>query len=210
MKKVTLLSLVIILVLSAGTESKTLWKDRNVYSTSQSLNVGDIIVIKVDDISRLQFTLDMNERKTSSVSSVPDMTITGFLPAINSTRTITGRDSSEVSSRGRLNLEISSVITGTRQDKYLLQGSRTYVFNGTTTRITVSGVLDPLLVKGRTVDSTNIAEFRLTFDSAREGGMALTRPPVEEGKAANASLTEDEKQRIIIDYLQKMLREIMR
>ncbi len=210
MKKITILSLVIILVLSAGTESKTLWKDRNVYSTSQSLNVGDIIVIKVDDISRLQFTLDMNERKTSSVSSVPDMTITGFLPAINSTRTITGRDSSEVSSRGRLNLEISSVITGTRQDKYLLQGSRTYVFNGTTNRVTVSGVLDPLLVKGRTVDSTNIAEFRLTFDSLREGGMALTRPPVEEGKAANASLTEDEKQRIIIDYLQKMLREIMR
>ena len=210
MKKALIAIIVMITVLPAVVYSKTLWKDRNIYSTSQSLKVGDIIVIRVDDISRLQFTLDTNERKTSSVTSVPDMTITGFLPAINSSRTITGRDASEVTSRGRLNLEISSVITGTRQDKYLLQGSRTYVFNGTTNRVTVSGVLDPLLVKGRTVDSTSVAEFRLTFDSAREGGMALTRPPVEEGKPANASLTEEEKQRIITDYLQKMLREIMR
>jgi hypothetical protein len=41
-------------------------------------------------------------------------------------------------------------------------------------------------------------------------GINLQRPPLQKDEKASTSLTEQEKQQIIIDYLKKMLGELTR
>ena len=66
-------------------------------------------------------------------------------------------------------------------------------------------------MKGRTVHSRDVAEFRLDIRGLKEvPGLNITRPAPGPDESATSSLTEAEKQRIIVDYLNKMLREMGR
>lgn len=73
----------------------------------------------------------------------------------------------------------------------------------------VTGIIDPVLVKGRQVDSKNVANFRIEIRSTKEG-IQIRRPALKEEEKAEVKLTETEKQRIIIQYLEKMLNQLSR
>ncbi|HEY1406146.1 MAG TPA: hypothetical protein VF857_06010, partial [Spirochaetota bacterium] len=76
---------------------------------------------------------------------------------------------------------------------------------------TVAGTLDPVLLAGRVIRSSDIVNFRLTVDTTKQGlGLNVTRPPLQPNETPKAELTDAEKQRIIIDYLNKMLNELSR
>ena len=86
MKKLIIIKIVILVIIFPGIElnSKTIWKDSNIYSSSGNIRIGDIIVVNVTDISTMRFSLNMNSETTSDLSSNPDVQITGFLPKIAS------------------------------------------------------------------------------------------------------------------------------
>ena len=73
----------------------------------------------------------------------------------------------------------------------------------------VTGMVDPALLKGRIIDSRNVANFSLTITGVKQG-VAVTRPALKKDEQASANLTEEEKQKIIIDYLERMLGELTR
>ncbi len=192
--------------------SRSIWNDRNIYTSGTNLKVGDVIVVNINDISQLKFNITFNNDNSYNIVSNPDSTITGFLPKISSNKKLSSSDKADFSGKGGLNISIASRVTNRLGDgKLTIAGAREYSFNGKINRFIVSGIVDPELVKGRSVLSKNIADFKLEIRGLLErGNINIERAGLKEGEASSADLTEEEKQKIITDYLNKMLREINR
>jgi len=205
--------LLICLLLPVSTSfAKSLWSDRNMYSSGEILRVGDIVTVKIEDISQMRFSIVVNSNNAFSISSNPDANITGFLPKVSSDRKVQNTDKTDFSGKGNMMVSIAARVNAKLADgKFRISGTRQYSFNGVTSSFIVSGIIDPSLMKGRSILSDDIANFRLEVRGVREGiGIELTRPPLKEGETASPALTEEEKQRIIIDYLKKMIQELTR
>lgn len=201
-----------LLLVAVSALAKTIWKDKNIYSSGESLQVGDIISIYVDDISQMKFSMSLADNSTVSITSNPDPNLTGFLPKVSANKKINNSDKTDVAGKGNLKIIIGGRVTRKLNDgKFEFNGNREYSFNGVVNRFTVSGLIDPAYLKGRAVYSNNIANFRLEIRGLKEAaGIGVARPPLKEGESASQTLTEAEKQKIIIDYLNKMLKELSR
>ena len=200
----------IILFLAALAHSATIWQDRDIYSTDRNLQVGDIIVVNVRDLSKMKFEIALKNNSASDILSNPDVTITGFLPKISSNKNIKNNESTNYIGNSKLEFSMAARITA-RQPNGLstITGSRVYSFNGVANTIQITGVIDPKQLSAGTINSEQVADFRIQITERKEG-LTITKPPLAEGETANAELTEAEKQRILIDYLEKMIRELTR
>ncbi|HOU83996.1 MAG TPA: flagellar basal body L-ring protein FlgH [Spirochaetota bacterium] len=208
MKKYFIISVILFSVLI---ESKTLWRDRNIYSSAEAVRVGDTVVVSVSDLSRMKFTLNMKSKSNSDITSNPDINLTGFLPKIKSDRSSDNNDTLTVDSKNALNMNIAAVITGAQGRNFAIAGSKEYIINGVFTRFAVTGIVDPALLNGSVIKADNVVNFRLDIMSTKRGiGMNLNRPAPAEGEQAKGDLTEIEKQRIIVDYINRMLEELTR
>lgn len=189
--------------------AKTIWKDGNPYGSSSDIPVGAVIVVSVSDISDMRFTFSTGNKIASNISSNPDMTITGFLPKVSANRKITNDDSTQFAGKQKLSFSIAVRVLNRAGNMLNVAGSKTYTFSGVTNIVTVTGLVDPALMKGRAIDSNNVADFTLEIRGVKQG-INLQRPPLKKDETASANLTEEEKQRIIIEYLKKMLGELTR
>jgi flagellar L-ring protein precursor FlgH len=208
MKK-ALIAYLILVVFGCILNAKSIWKDRNPYSSQDDLAVGSVVVVNINDVTDMRFTLSMSNKSTSAVSVNPDMTITGFLPKIASDRKINHDDSTQFAGKGKFSFSVAARVRNRVGTMLNVAGSRTYAVNGVATVVTVTGLVDPVLLKGRSIDSNNVADFNLTITGVKQG-ITVQRPALKKDETASANLTEAEKQKIIIDYLQKMLGELTR
>ena len=208
MKK-ALIAYLILVVFGCILNAKSIWKDRNPYSSQDDLDVGSVVVVNINDVSDMRFTLSMSNKSTSAVSVNPDMTITGFLPKVASDRRVNNEDSTQFAGKGKFTFSVATRVRNRAGTMLNVAGSRTYSVNGVASVVTVTGLVDPALLKGRSVDSNTMADFNLTITGVKQG-VAIKRPPLKKGETASATLTEEEKQKIIIDYLEKMLGELTR
>jgi len=201
-------------VVFAGSPARagTIWVYKNIYTSGENLKAGDIVSVQVEDISQLRFTMNLADSNTFNISSNPDPNLTGFLPKVNSDRKVKSDNQTALSGRGNLSITVGARVAQRLNDgKYRITGTREYSFNGTVTRFVVGGIIDPASVKGGAVRSSEIADFRLEIRGLKEvPGVNITRPPLKEAETASPALTEEEKQKIILDYLNKMLRELGR
>lgn len=204
--------ILLFLFIPVSINSRSMWRDRNIYASGTNFNVGDILIVDIRDISQLKFNITFNNDNSYNIISNPDTNITGFLPKVSSNKKITSSDKADFSGKGNLNISIASrVINRTRDGKFTINGIREYSFNGKINRFFLSGIVDPVLIKGRSILSRDIADFRLEIRGLLEKGViSMERPELKEGETSSTNLTEEEKQKIIIDYINKMLREISR
>lgn len=190
---------------------KSLWMDRNIYSSGGALKVGDIINVRIEDISQMRFSISVNNNDTFSIVSNPDVNITGFLPKVSSDKQVRSSDRTDFSGRGTMVISIAARVTGRLRDgKLRISGSRQYSFNGLASSFVVSGIVDPSLVSGRSILSNDIADFMLEVRGTKEGAKIDLKRKLKEGESAAAALTEEEKQQIILEYLKKMIGELTR
>jgi flagellar basal body L-ring protein FlgH len=191
---------------------KSLCIDRNIYSSGGVLKVGDVINVRIEDISQMRFSISVNNNDTFSIASNPDVNITGFLPKVSSDKQVRSSDRTDFSGRGTMVISIAARVTGRLRDgKLKISGSRQYSFNGLASSFVVSGIVDPSLISGRSILSNDIADFMLEVRGTKEGArIGLKRLKLKEGESASAALTEEEKQRIILEYLKKMIGELTR
>ena len=208
MKK-ALIAYIVIVLFGCILNARTIWKDRNPYTTEGDIKVGTVVVVNVYDMSDMKFTLSMSDKSNSMVSSNPDMTITGFLPKVAMQKKVTNDDATQFQAKGKLAFSVATRVLNRVGPMLNVAGSRTYTLNGVTNIITVTGLVDPALMKGRAVDSSSVADFTLEIRGIKQG-INIQRPPLKKDEAASSSLTEQEKQTIIIDYLRKMLGELTR
>lgn len=202
----------IILFIATPLLSRSIWRDRNIYSSSDALQIGDIVVVVIEDVSQMRFTYNIQNESNTKITSNPDVNITGFLPKVSADKDITNKDEIKLSGNGNLNISVASTVT--RQEpngNYTVQGIKEYVFNGVSSRFTVSGIINPALLNGRKIKSNDITNFNLNIRGYKQGlGLNITRAPLQEGETVKSELTETEKQQIITDYLQKMINELSR
>jgi len=202
--------LVVILLAVFVFSSASIWKERNIYSSSNRLAVGDIIIVYINDVGSMQFALDLKNNSNSTVTTNPDVTITAFLPKVSGSKSLSANDKTDFSSKTSMTFTVAARVTALqRGGKYRVVGIRTYAVNGVIHRLTVSGTVDPALLDGRRILSNTIANFRMEIRGTKET-FPIKRDPLKKEDKADTKLTEEEKQKIIIDYLQKMVGELTR
>ena len=190
----------------------TTWREKSLYTAGSELKAGDVIVVSVGDVTRMTFSMNINSKSASNISSNPDVNITGFLPKVSADKKSTTVDGLDLQGKGNFNIEIAAMITARTPDgKYQVQGTKEYVFNGVSNRFEVSDMVDPAMLNGRSVRSSDVVNFRLSVATSKQGlGIAVQRPPLKDKETPKAELTDAEKQKLIIDYLTKMLSELSR
>jgi flagellar basal body L-ring protein FlgH len=204
-----LMAYVLLVAFGCLLNARTIWRDRNPYASEEDVKVGTVVVIGINDISDMRFTVSMNNKNNSVVSSNPDVTITGFLPKVSASKKINNDDSTQFSGKGKISFSIATRVLRRVGPMLSVAGSRTYTFNGATNIITVTGLVDPALIKGRAIDSNSVADFSMEVRGLKQG-INIERLPLKKDEKADTALTEQEKQLIIIDYLKKMLGELTR
>ncbi|MDR3237431.1 MAG: flagellar basal body L-ring protein FlgH [Spirochaetia bacterium] len=195
-----------IFILCLPLSAATIWQDKNNYVAAERFAQGDVIVINVRDISTIQFDVTSQSTDNLSIESNPDVTITGFLPKAAGDKKIKGDESGKFSVKGKVGFSIAAQVQEVQNGKLVLTGSRVYVFNGVINTITVSGIADPILLSGREVDSWNVANFQIQITGRRRPINLQFAPPAVEGQATT-EFTEQQKQQLIIEYLQKIITE---
>lgn len=209
MKKTGLL---LILFMTAGISlnSSTIWVDKDIYIADRNLKVGDVIVVNVKDFSKLKFDMALVNNLSSNVESNPDVTITGFLPKVSANKNTKSNESTNFTGSSRIELAIASrVVELQNNGNSVISGTRIYTFNGVTNTLSVAGVVDPKHVSGGVIDSGYVADFRIQITGRKEG-LSIRKAQIGADGTSSSELTETEKQQIIIDYLEKIIRELTR
>jgi len=205
-KTVLIIQIVILSVISLY--SASIWQEKDIYATNKNLQVGDIIVVNVKDFSKLKFDIALINSSSSDIISNPDMTITGFLPKINANKNIKNNESTNFTGNSKIDFSIATRIVNRQNNGFpAITGTRTYTFNGVTNTISVSGIVDPKLLNGGAIDSEYVADFRIQITGRKEG-LTVRKNQVTGEEKATTELTEPEKQQIVIDYLEKIIREL--
>ena len=201
---------VIILVISISSllNAGTIWKEKDIYSTDKNLQVGDIILVNVRDFSKLKFDIALNNNSSSNITANPDVTITGFLPKVSSNKNIKNNESTSFNGNSKIDFSIAARVTEKQNNGYAaVSGTRIYTFNGITNTLIITGVVDPKFLNSGTIDSGQVADFRIQITGRKEG-LTIRKNQLREGEKLTTELTDAEKQQILIDYLEKMIREL--
>jgi len=202
--------IILIVFCSIGIQAATIWKDQDIYSTDKNLKVGDIIIVYVKDLSKMKFDIALRNNTSSDIASNPDMTITGFLPKIASNKNIKNNESTNFNGNSKIEIAIAARVTERQNNGFsAINGARIYTFNGVTNTIQVAGIVDPKLLNAGSIDSDHVADFRIQITGRKEG-LTIRKGQIAETEQAGVNLTEPEKQQIVIDYLEKMIRELTR
>ncbi len=190
--------------------SESIWRDRNIYSTEGEPAVGDIVIVNVQDLSKFKYEIKLSNTSSSEVVSNPDISITGFLPNVSSNKNLKNNETTSFSGNSNMEMSIAATITAIQNNgNVVISGTRAYSFNGVVTTVGVNGVVNPRFISGGSVDSGNVSNFGISI-AGRRDGLNIRPAQLEDGGTASAQLPEEEKQRIIIDYLEKIIREITR
>ena len=185
--------------------SKTIWVERNLYSSGDNLSVGDIITVTIHDVSQLQFDVVAKHSIAGSVESNPDVNITGFFPKVNGNKSVKNNDGLNYSEKRKMSFSVGARVQNIDQTgKLVLTGSRVYSFNGSSNVVTINGIVDSAKVRSASVDSSDMADFRLVINTTAEG-MRIQRPPLAADEKGELNLTEQEKRNMLIRYFEQMI-----
>ncbi len=200
--------IILIVFLSSFVQAATIWQDRDIYSTDKNLKIGDVIIINVKDFTKMKFDVALKNNTSSDISSNPDVTITGFLPKISSNKNIKNNEATTFNGNSKIEIAIASRVTEKQNNGFsVINGVRIYTFNGVTNTIIVTGIIDPKLLNAGSIDSDHIADFRIQITGRKEG-LTIRKGQIAADGKVDINLTEPEKQQIVIDYLEKIIREL--
>ena len=190
--------------------SRSIWVEKNLYSSGDNLNIGDVITVVINDIGQLQFDVSLKNNTSNSVESNPDINITGFLPNVTGSRSAKSTSDLNYTERRRMSLSVGARVQSIDANgQFVIAGSRVYNIQGTANTVTVNGIIDPTRVRGGFVDSTDVADFRLGIIATSEG-IRIRRPPLEEDESGTLTLTEQEKRDMLIRYFEQMIDSLER
>jgi flagellar basal body L-ring protein FlgH len=205
-----MLSCLAIILVTTGTFSRSLWQDRNIYSAGESIKEGDILLVHINDVSQLKFNLTVNSDSSFSFTSNPDGTVTQFLPRASGNKQSVNKGKTSVTGAAKMYISIPATVTKKlKNNQFEIAGVKEYALHGVVNRFQVAGIVDPSLLRGRGIDSMDIAAFRFSLRGYKEGaGIEIKRGALKDKETAGVTLTEDEKQKIIVDYLNKVINEL--
>ncbi|MGJ4753783.1 flagellar basal body L-ring protein FlgH [Leptospira kmetyi] len=215
-------SLFIIFFLLSGNDfgldaqDASLWTEKNPYSVRQSIKVGSPLFVKIRNGLQAEFELESNADETITLKSMPDKKIIPDMPSYNNDRTITRKNKGKIKSFGKVKGNLTALVTAVDPNTGLLtiQGQKVNVINGEENSLVLSGTVSPEFVeKDSSIDADKIANLQVNFNGRINPKQI--NPPIALKSVTNpdgsvtikAELSEEEKQRLILNQLNRLLGE---
>ncbi|TGJ99570.1 flagellar biosynthesis protein FlgH [Leptospira semungkisensis] len=197
-------------------QDRSQWQDKNPYSRSQNLKVGSTIFVKLKEGFTADFEIESTADENITIKAVPDKKIIPDNPSYNTDRTIVRKNKGKIKSLGRLKGNMTVVVTAVDANSGLLtlQGQRSSTYNGEPSQVLLTGRVSPeFLARDNSVDADRIADLQIQFTGRVEP--KNLQPPVTLKTINNpdgtvtvkAELSEEEKQRYILEQLNRLLGE---
>lgn len=201
---------------SLNAQESSLWTDKNPYSVRQSMKVGSTLYVKIRNGLQAEFELESNADETLTLKAMPDKKIIPDMPSYNNDRTITRKNKGKIKSIGKIKGNLTVLVTAIDPNTGLLnvQGQKVSVINGEENSLLLSGTVSPEFVeKDLSIDSDKIANLQLNFNGKIKPQQVS--PPISIKTITNpdgsvttkAELSEEEKQRLILNQLNRLLGE---
>ncbi|WP_406600493.1 flagellar basal body L-ring protein FlgH [Leptospira sanjuanensis] len=217
-----LLSILLILLIFTGSGSGlkaqdvSLWTDKNPYSVRQNIKVGSPLYVRITNGLQAEFELESNADETITLKSMPDKKIIPDMPSYNNDRTITRKNKGKIKSLGKVKGNLTALVTAIDPNTGLLtiQGQKVNVINGEENSLALSGTVSPEFVeKDSSINADKIANLQVNFNGRIN--RQQVNPPIALKSVTNpdgsvtvkAELSEEEKQRLILNQLNRLLGE---
>ncbi|TGK55976.1 flagellar biosynthesis protein FlgH [Leptospira wolffii] len=203
-------------ILGLIAQEQSQWQDKNPYSRMQNLKVGTSVFVRVREGFAAEFEIESTADENITIKAVPDKKIIPDNPAYNTDRTIVRKNKGKIKSLGKLKGNLTAIVTAIDPATGLLtlQGQRSSTFNGEPSSVILTGRVSPeFLSRDNTVDADRIADLQLQFTGRIQP--KNLQPPIALKTVNNpdgtvtvkAELSEEEKQRYILEQLNRLLGE---
>lgn len=205
-----------VVVLAGVLYAEDLWVPHDPYSSRSSLKVGSVLKLVVDEPLVIEYEYDKNSDENATVKMAPDKGISDFLPAANANKNVTGTEKIRVRAKSRMQFRMAVTAAAADNDGLIpIQGTRVIAHESgqARTEIQITGKLHPEDVSaGRMIRSRDIADLQIIVKGSpvlKSANIQMKQVPTGEPNRTknSAELSDEEKQRILLEYLNRVLGE---
>ncbi|MCB1327088.1 MAG: flagellar basal body L-ring protein FlgH [Spirochaetales bacterium] len=198
--------------------AQSLWRDHNPYNPSANIRTGTILKLHVEETVIIEYEYESTVDETVTIKLKPDQTVTEFLPPVDTEQNITRQNNDTLRSHGKIRFEMAvRVDSQPEEDIVSIVGTRQIAQeNGRTRQVfQVRGFVHVEDIKpGRRVNSADVADLDIRITGApvpQNRDRRLRQEPgatPEEPARATAELSDQEKQQLLLEYLNRVLGEM--
>lgn len=203
---------------NAFLNAEDLWEDKNPYGISIELREGEILKLQIREPMVVDYLLEGDLMDEVQIKMVPDSKLFEFLPPADDTRTITEKKDARIRSRGRLVMDLAVTIQNIDQNTgtVTFSGTKLLAYQQGTARqaVQVTGRINAGdIMPGKTVHSSRVADLQVVIQGgpdAQRDNIPMKQNPGEnpgDPPQPSAELSDAEKQRILLEYLNRILGE---
>ncbi len=197
-------------------QAEDLWVDQNPYVSRSFVKEGVVLKLLVDEPVRMEYSYENTGDHSTTIKLVPDKKITDFLPEVSVDNSRTKKSQKKIRTRGSLKFRMAVTVTSRNENTVEFTGNRTVAQEQgdqqMVVRVTGKVNLQDITRKGE-LRSADVADLALLVRGAPvppDAGIQMKQTPgAEPGEPAtpSASLSEEEKQRLLLEYLNRILGE---
>ncbi len=206
------LSLVLFILLGGGLLlGADLWRDHNPYSPFEALRAGTILKLVIDEPIVVEYEYEGEGDDKVKVKMVPDKGLSEFLPAANVSKSIQDKKKALVRARGRVKINLAVTVQSIANGTALISGTKVLAYESgkavqqmqLTGRVSIRDIN-----RSRMIRSRDVAELQLVIQGApQKQSRNLPMKTTGNPPRPSAALTENEKQRLILEYLNRIFGE---
>lgn len=204
--------------------SQSLWIDSNPYSIGQEgMKVGSVIRVVLKEGIKAEYTYEAAKDEGLTIKSAPDKKLVPEIMGYNTDRSIAAKNHGKEKSNSKiLGAMAVQVIEITPEGMLIVSGTRETTYEKGKSSLKLTGKVSPSDIRGNSILSDYVADLKLEYKAAPIA-KELTDPNVQlkpalapNGKPIigpdgeplqKAELSENEKQKIILKNIRKMLGE---
>ncbi len=196
--------------------AQSLWVDKNPYSGSAGIEEGSVVKVIVDEPVQLDFEYENGGDEKTTVNMKPDRNITDNLPPVDLDRSIISSTKKKIRNRNSLKFQMAVQVVELEPSGIArLQGRKVIgVESGdSSVEITLQGVVNLKdirrsgIIKSGDIANLNMQIVGLPVKKSLNLPMKQIPGETAGETLPSAKLSDEEKEEILLDYLNRILGE---
>ena len=197
------------LIIVVSLMAASIWTDGNSpYQEKNNYQVGDSIVILLNEVISVGINNNDQFKESRGVNGGGSGTLS-FIPTFSPTRKIGTKSDSKVSISHKINLIVAAQVEEVDvSGQIFLRASKIIQINDEQSSISISGYVMPKNIKNGRVESALLKDAVISIHSNHlKTALNIPEKVLQEGETASPDIPEQQKQTLIIDYLNNILGE---
>ncbi len=195
--------------------AQSLWRDHNPYNPRQDIRAGVVLRLVVDEPIVLDYEYENSSDQNVVIKLNPDQKLFEFLPPADSNQSVTNKRTNRVRGRSRLSFRMAVQAQADPDNGVVVFTGRkllAYESGRSRQEIQISGRVHLNDIRnGRVVHSNDVADLQIVMAGAaipQNQELPMKQGQGEDGAPApSAELSEAERARLLLDYLNRVLGE---